>query len=134
MKIIPRELRSLWKYAANIVSPASSSVTLTKPTIDWSSVNQRFLANLSKPKLFLKHGCSEDPSHYQPYTSTGHWGHDGTSRTINHKSKFEEGRRKGGVFDLMLKSVTTYRRFGLKDQNWFRQGRLICVYISYLLN
>ena len=103
MRMIPKELHCLWRNVDSVTG-ATPAVSPVKPApalkVNWSQVNTRALANVPKPKLYPKHGCSEDPSHYLPYTTTSHWGHDGTPRTINHKSKFEEENPFGSAYGV----------------------------------
>ena len=68
-KTICPELFSIWKFAATIFSPrdanSEQSITPTYPTVDWKSVNRRFLTNLPTPSPLPIHGCSPNPDDYK---------------------------------------------------------------------
>ena len=67
-KMICRELFSIWSHAATIVTPANNSVqsvTNSYPTVDWRSVNKRFLTNIPSPVPLPVLGCSQDPADYE---------------------------------------------------------------------
>ena len=67
-KMICRELFSIWSHAATIVTPANNavqSVTNSYPTVDWKSVNKRFLTNIPSPVPLPVLGCSQDPADYE---------------------------------------------------------------------
>ena len=62
-KICP-ELLPIWSNAATIVSPVISSNRSTTsyfPTVDWRSVNKRFLSNIPLPSSLPIYGCSINP-------------------------------------------------------------------------
>ena len=72
------ELFSIWEYAATIFSPrdanSKQSVTPTYPTVDWKSVNRRFLTNLPMPSPLPIHGCSPNPDDYRDVFCTSDFG------------------------------------------------------------
>ena len=62
------ELLPIWSHAATIVTPANNavqSVTNSYPTVDWKSVNKRFLTNIPSPVPLPVLGCSQDPADYE---------------------------------------------------------------------
>ena len=69
MKMIPKELHCLWRNVDSItgLAPAVVPVSTPVPKVNWSVVNTRALANVPKPKLYPKHGCSPDPAFYERY-------------------------------------------------------------------
>ena len=72
MKLVHREFHCLWKHVDVItgIAPAVAPVKPPALKVNWSLVNTRALANLPKPQLYPKLGCSEDPAFYQPYEGT----------------------------------------------------------------
>ena len=67
-KKVDPELRTLWTHAASIISPftpTEMSTSLSYPTIDWSTVNKRFINNIPSPSLQPIFGCSEDSNFYE---------------------------------------------------------------------
>ena len=67
-KMISPELLSIWDNAATIVSPSNSKLSSTFssfPSVDWKSVNKRFLTNIPSPTSIPIHGCSSNPDDYE---------------------------------------------------------------------
>ena len=71
MKKMCPELRTMWSNADTIFSPPlqkSSSTTNPSdcfPTVDWTSVNKRFLSNVPAPVSLPIHGCFQNPEDYE---------------------------------------------------------------------
>ena len=65
-RIVP-DLRSIWTNADTIFTSVqrSSSTSPNYPTVDWSSVNKRFLSNLPTPTPQPIYSCSQDPKFYE---------------------------------------------------------------------
>ena len=66
-KICP-ELLPIWSNAATIVSPVvntNRSATSHFPSVDWKSVNKRFLSNIPLPSSLPIYGCSINPDDYE---------------------------------------------------------------------
>ena len=71
-KMICPELYSIWSNAATILTPVSSSMqsvttstTSLHPTVDWPSVNKRFLNNIPTPVSIPIHGCFPNSEDYE---------------------------------------------------------------------
>ena len=81
------DLFTIWRNATTILAPvqvSSTTSSITYPTVDWSQVNVRSLANIPTPTALPIHGCSFDPSHYEKIKEMGYHGWQWRS------SKFEE--------------------------------------------
>ena len=77
-KKVDPELRTLWINAASIISPITStemSANLSYPTVDWSTVNKRFISNIPTPSLQPIFGCSEDPKFYEDVFERSDYGY-----------------------------------------------------------
>ena len=86
-KMISPELFSIWSHAATIVTPDNNSrktVTNSYPSVDWRSVNKRFLTNIPTPVSIPIHGCSSNPDDYKDEFSKSDFG-----RMQNIGSKFD---------------------------------------------
>ena len=101
LQLIHRELRSIWQNSSDIIVPVTRHrTTATVPVVNWSQVNQRFLANVPKPKLFPKHGCSSDPSFYQPYEGIQEDKFNGTSCVVSCLPKHQEEYPFGSAWGI----------------------------------
>ena len=71
MKRMCPELRTMWSNATTIFSsPMQKSLSSTDPgdsfpTVDWTSVNKRFLSNVPAPVSLPIHGCFQNPEDYE---------------------------------------------------------------------
>ena len=69
-RLVHPDLFNIWYYSGQITSPPdvkSKPVSVPPyPEVDWTNVNKRFLGNIPNPSFFPIHGCSEDPTHYEP--------------------------------------------------------------------
>ena len=71
MKRMCPELRTMWSNATTIFSsPMQKSLSTTDPsdsfpTVDWTSVNKRFLSNVPAPVSLPIHGCFQNPEDYE---------------------------------------------------------------------
>ena len=91
LMMIHKELRTIWQNCHEIVVPFTRSRTVaTVPVVNWTNVNQRFLANVPTPKQFPKHGCSNDPSLYQSYEGIQEDKFEGTSRVVSCPPKHQQ--------------------------------------------
>ena len=70
-KMISRELWSVYQNWEEIVTPKRAKrvpeVSVNVPHVDWSKVNRKMLNNIPTPVPMPKHGCSQEPSFYEPY-------------------------------------------------------------------
>ena len=86
-KVICPDLLDIWTNATTILTPiqvSSTTSSITYPTVDWSQVNVKSLANIPTPTALPIHGCSLDPNHYEKIKEMGYHGWQWRS------SKFEE--------------------------------------------
>ena len=134
LRMIPRELHCLWRNVDSVtgvapaVFPVKSAPALK---VNWSNVNTRALANVPKPKLYPKHGCAEDPSHYQPYTTTG-YSSDGEPKTIHHKSKFEEDNPFGSAYGVETDAgVLSVSGILIHGHTWSEERGIWLLHASY---
>ena len=101
LRMIPRELHCLWRNVDSVtgvapaVFPVKSAPALK---VNWSNVNTRALANVPKPKLYPKLGCSDDPAFYQPYTGVKEFSFG--PGEVNHKPKHEQDNPFGSEWGL----------------------------------
>ena len=61
-------LLAIWTNATTILSPVQRSTpssSVNYPTVDWSTVNQRFLSNIPAPVKIPIHGCFENAEGYE---------------------------------------------------------------------
>ena len=99
--LIHKELRTIWQYSSDIIVPVSRHrTTATVPVVNWSNVNQRFLANVPTPKMFPKHGCSEDPSFYQSYEGIQEDKFNGTSNVVSCPPKHQQEYPFGSAWGI----------------------------------
>ena len=77
--MIHSELFQIWRNVFDIVQPPVSNIkdnsNIHYPTVDWSSVNKRFLSNIPVPTPQPCHGCSEDPAFYETVYERTDYGH-----------------------------------------------------------
>ena len=69
-RLVHPDLYNIWYFSSQITAPPdvkSQPVSVPPyPEVDWTNVNKRFLGNIPNPSFFPIHGCSEDPTHYEP--------------------------------------------------------------------
>ena len=98
-KKVDPELRTLWTHAASIISPftpTEMSTSLSYPTIDWSTVNKRFINNIPTPSLQPIFGCSEDSNFYEDVFERSDYGYH-----RNLGSKFTKSNPFGAVLGYL---------------------------------
>ena len=100
IKSIHPELRCVFLNSRDLCSPSPFSAASPVnhppvPIVDWSKVNQRGLGNLPQPKMFPKHGCSNDPNDYAPRIDD----HGGVR--VTHPSPHQKPFPFGGEFGMM---------------------------------
>ena len=78
-KLVDSELFHIWNNVSDIVQPSAPSTkhttNLQYPTVNWSTINKRFLQNIPVPTLQPILGCSSDPSFYQDVHERSDYGY-----------------------------------------------------------
>ena len=93
------DLLSIWTNATTILSPVQRSIpssAVQYPTVDWSTVNKRFVANIPTPTPQPCHGCSEDPQFYETMYERSDYGN-----MMNIGSKFTNDFPFGSVLGFL---------------------------------
>ena len=78
------------------VQMSSTTSSITYPTVDWSSVNKRFLSNLPAPTPQPIQGCSSEPSFYETMYEQSDYGN-----MMNIGSKFTKDFPFGSVLGFL---------------------------------
>ena len=98
-RLIHPELRSIFTNSLDLCSPTPTAAAPMNrppvPIVDWIKVNQRSLNNLPQPKMFPKHGCSDDPIIYEPVID------DHGCVRVTHPAPHKKPFPFGGEFGLM---------------------------------
>ena len=117
---------SIFKDVPQEVPPAVSIPQIQYPSVDWSLVHVRNLANIPTPITLAVHGCSADPSHYEKELVQGYnckeW------RPSRFEQNYPFGHLPGYITDMGPIAFSSQIVFGhvwsVDDHKWILHASL----------